>query len=483
MAIVSLSIAQGKMTYEGPFEQGEATYEYTENDLHEKIFNGRFQYSETRSIPERGGDNEVLITGNYMDDKKHLAWGVTVKSLAEDGRTETVIGNYLKGEKSGLWTHRLVDNASQKDVKLVKASFIKNHFRGPFNYSYNDSLAQGLKSLTIKGSFDNTGKLDGTWAIAYTDGNGDSFSDSLIYMHGVLAFQHSMNVTNPDVLDSKDQMSFVTSFFTAMDKADSFAVVDGEKYGLKHTNTEHRILKPVFTTWMNLNAATVRDGYDAPLPTVLFKRGEIRNPKLLRNRMQIIPWKETPQGKKEYEEQLAIQRAYDTKINVADLQFNEKNYHQALPLYKEALAIKPEAYAKEQIAKVEELIRIQEEKKKLLTIIKNREELWKGNDKMLEAETYYGKKKKLFEASLLALEASKKNLLSEFRDTRTQIQQDAQEKMTVEGLTEYRNGVDEAIKLQEQIKKIAKREDTKELEKELKKLEDPKAIIARLLQG
>ena len=196
--------------------------------------------------------------------------------------------------------------------------------------------------------------------------------------------------------------------------------------------------------------------------------------------MEIIPWKETPKGKREYEAQQAVQRAYDTKISVADLQFNQQQYRQALPLYKEAYAIKAEPYAKEQMKKAEELIRIEEEKKQLLVLVKNREDMWKGNDKMLEAEAYYGKKDKLYEASLIALDYQKKQLLSEYRETRTNISQVANDKLTLDNLNQYKAALDDAIALQDRIKQLTKKEDTKELEKELKKLEDPKAIIFRI---
>ncbi|MEQ9186280.1 MAG: hypothetical protein RLP15_00990 [Cryomorphaceae bacterium] len=482
MAVVTFSAqSQSIQTYEGPFESGEATYEYTENPLHEKVFDGKFSYKEVRHIEQRGGENEILISGNFKADKKHLAWAVTVKPVDNKGTTETIIGNYLNGEKSGLWTHRIIENESNTEVKHVKASFIKNHFRGPFSYAFSDSTAQGINAMTIKGSFDNEGKLDGTWRIRYTDGNGASFADSMVYKHGVLAFRHFMQTNKPEVLEAADNTHLVNAFFLGMDKLDSFAVVDGEKYGLRKASVQHRILKPVFTSWMNLSASDVGNAYDSPLPTVLFKRGEIRNPGLLNNGMEIIPWKETPKGKLEHQEKMAIQRAYDTKINVADLQFNQKNYRQALPLYKEAFAIKAEAYAQDQAKKIEEIIRVEEEKKKQLVLVRNREDMWKGNDKMLEAESYYGKKDKLYEASLIALSHTKKTLFSTYRETRTHISQEAMDKLTVEDLVEYKAAIDEAIVLQDRIKQLTKVDDTKELEKELKKMEDPNAIITRLL--
>jgi len=475
--------AQGIQTYEGPFENGEAIFEYTEKDMHEKIMNGKFSYTETRHIQTRGGEHEVLITGNFKEDKKHLTWAITIKPTdATTGLTETIIGNYSDGERSGLWTHRVVDNTSNEEIKLAKVSYIKNHFRGPFRFNFQDSNAVDMLSLAVKGTFDNEGLTHGTWILKYTNGVGTHFRDSLIYVHGVLGYRKRLNSTEATVIEEVDELALANSFFVNMNKADSFSVLEGEKYGLRATKMDHPILKPLFTTWMNLYANEIGNAYNAPLPLVYFKRGETRNPGLLYNTMKIIPWKDTPKGKKEYEEKLAQQQAYDTKIGVADFQFQQKNYRQANKLYREAVEIKPEPYAQDQIKKVEEFIRLEKEKQQLLTAVSSREELWKGNNTMLEAESYYGKKGKLYEASQRALIKMKQDLLSEYRDTRTLLIQERTEELTNDQLEEYQARLDEAIAFQELIKKISKREDTKDLEKELKKMEDPSAIITRIKQ-
>lgn len=476
-------LAQGVLTYEGPFENGAATYEYVENDMHEKIMNGKFSYTETRHIEARGGEHEVLITGNFKEDKKHLAWAITIKpSDATTGRTETIIGNYAEGERSGLWTHRVLDNATNDEIKLAKVSYIKNHFRGPFQLTFQDSMDMDMPSLAVKGSFDNEGLMHGTWTLKYTNGTGTHFRDSMIYMHGVLSYRKHLNATDALVIEEMDELALANSFFVDMNKVDSFSVVEGEKYGLRATKMDHPILKPIFTTWMNLSANEIGNAYNAPLPLVYFKRGETRNPSLLNNTMKIIPWKETPKGKKEYEEKLAQQQAYDTKIRVADFQFQQKNYRQAAKLYREAVEIKPESYAQDQIKKVDELIVLEKEKQQLLTSVSSLEELWKGNNTMLEAESYFGKKDKLYEASQRALIKMKQDLLSVYRDTRTLLIQERSEELTNDQLKDYKTGLDEAIAFQELIKKISKREDTKDLEKELKKMEDPSAIITRIKQ-
>ena len=126
---------------------------------------------------------------------------------------------------------------------------------------------------------------------------------------------------------------------------------------------------------------------------------------------------------------------------------------------------------------------MEEEKKQFITAINSRYELWKGNEKMLAAEDYYGKKKHLFEASVIALDFEKKQLLSAHQETRAFIERRAMDELTVESLRGFQTALDEVIRLQDQIKALTKREDTKELEKTLKKMEDASAISKTIMAG
>jgi tetratricopeptide (TPR) repeat protein len=480
--VYSESVAQENQTYTGPYEQGEAAYQFTENELHEKVMNGPFRYAYKTTLSDRPAEHDVLITGAFKDNKKHLAWAVTVKASDGQGQSETVIGSYMDGQKSALWTHRLTDDATGMDMKTVSASFLKNRFRGPFKYTYLNEASDGLKKLQIQGSFDAAGYLNGTWIIRYTDGAGAEHLDSMEYRHGVLGFRHHINLGMPKVMDAYDELAFVEDFFRNMHKVDSSAELNGKKFGIRRTRVNHRFLMPVLGAWGDLQSNEPSNGYDGALPTVLFKQGETASPHLLFIAAELIPWAETPQGKRELEAQLALQRAYDQKIKVADVQFKQENWQQALPLYREALAIIPDEYPRTQIILVEEKIRIQAEIDRLFTLVQSKESLWKGNEKMLSSEEYFGKKKHLYEASVLALDHQKKNLLSEYRDIRTIISQEALDKLTLLNLSEYLEALESVVATQEKIKALVKTEDTKELEKELKKADDP-AVLLEMIRG
>ncbi|GEM_PF-432140 len=482
-AYSNASIAQGTLTFEGEYESGKATYEYIEGDMQQRLLNGKFQYEEVRDITTRDGENEILVTGNFINDKKHLAWGYTIKSLADTGLTESIIGNYLEGQKSGLWTHRIRANADDIEMKVVQASFIKNQFRGPFKYSFENPISVNIKKLTVTGSFDAKGLMDGDWNINYTNGIDEEFKDVMKFQHGVMAYRSFHNMTKGEVLESVNDVDFVNAYFINMDRLDSSSVVDEKKYGSKSKVVDHPILKEVFGVWVELSPLNINNEYNASIPNGLIKKGEIVNKQTLAINAEIIDWKETPNGKLEFEKEQAIQKAFDTKINVANIQFDQKNYRQALPLYKEALAIKKESFATKRISEIEEFLRVEEEKKQFITAINSRYDLWKGNEKMLASEDYYGKKKHLFEASIIALDYEKKQLLSAHQETRAFIERRAMEELSVEALRGFQTALDEVIRLQDQIKALTKREDTKELEKTLKKMEDPGAISKTIMAG
>jgi hypothetical protein len=476
------TFGQGTLTFEGEYESGKASYEYIEGDMQQRLLNGKFQYEEVREIATRDGENEILVTGNYINDKKHLAWGYTIKSLADTGMTESIIGNYLEGQKSGLWTHRIRTNADDKEMKVVQASFIKNQFRGPFKYSFENPVSVNIKKLTVTGSFDAKGLMDGDWNINYTNGIDEEFKDVMKFQHGVIAYRSFHNMTKGEVLESVNDVDFVNSFFINMDRLDSSSVVDEKKYGSKSKAVDHPILKEVFGVWTTLST-NINNEYNASIPNGIIKKGEVVNQQTLAVNAEIIDWKETPKGKLEFEKEQAIKKAYDTKINVANIQFDQKNYRQALPLYKEAIAIKNESFANKRISEIEEFLRIEEEKKQFITAINSRYDLWKGNEKMLASEDYYGKKNHLYEASIIALDYEKKQLLTAHQETRAFIERRAMDELSIEALRGFQTALDEVIRLQDQIKALTKREDTKELEKTLKKMEDPGAISKTIMAG
>lgn len=476
-----IAISQQVQNYEGPFEQGEASYSFKENAMHEKVYHGLFKYSETRDLPARGGDNEILLTGNYKDNKKNLAWGVTIKN---ESFSETVTGQYLNGKKNGMWTNRLRDEANGMDIKVTQASFYKNTFRGKFSYKYlMYGNSASFEKLNVEGAFDMNGKFDGEWVLDYRRVGETAKSEKMTFQHGVLVTKVVFDSASNKVVENIDNTELVNGFFSNMDRMDSSSVVGDAKWGLKHSYTEHAVLKPVLSIWTKVLGAKLGNHFNSSLPTFIIKTGELEKKQALRNQMVMIDWKETPKGKREYEEQRKIEAEYENKISLGNKHFELKNYQQAIKLYKEATGIKKdETYPQEQITKLETLIADEEKKQKLARMISGRSTLWKGNEKMLEGEEFYGKKKHLYEATVLAFGKQKREILSNHRETRTNLDRKTYDNLKNPDLEAYLKDLDDAIALQDKVKKLAKSDDTKDLEKELKKLESTEAIINRLMQ-
>lgn len=475
--------AQGTLIYEGPFGQGNATYEYKQGAQQQQIFQGAFTYNELRAMPLRGGNQNILVTGHFKDGKKHLVWAVTIKNEDESsGYTETIIGNYIDGEKSGLWTHRISSNSDDSEMRFAQASFLKNHFRGPFKMQYFNEEGTPYVSMEVTGSFNEFGQLDGEWILSYRDQEMNKYQDKLNFMNGVLARRTLVDINSELELETFDNELKVSSFFANMHAVDSFATVDGEKLGIKKKTLDHPLLITIMDAWTDMSKIDLSLNYNASVPTMIIPQGELKDNKRLLIMAELIDWNETPKGKQELAKAKAIEEAYLQKIQVADLQFNQGNFRGAIPLYKEAIGIKKDQYPQDQIKKAEEEIRLEEEKMRLITVVSGRQTLWKGNDKMLKELSYYGKKEKLFEASIIALDHQKNTIQKSFGEIIAFIERKAYENITIENLQTFQTALDEAITFQDKLKAINKTEDTKELEKELKKLEDPLAII-NLING
>jgi hypothetical protein len=106
---------------------------------------------------------------------------------------------------------------------------------------------------------------------------------------------------------------------------------------------------------------------------------------------------------------------------------------------------------------------------------------------MLSAETYYGEKDKLYAAAIIALDHQKKQLNKNYGELLAFIDRKAYDNITLSSLETLQGALDDLIAFQDQLKALNKLDDKsdsiKDMEKELKKMEDPNAIINRIKQG
>lgn len=474
-AIGFVAKSQGVKTYKGLYGNGFAEYGYAENDKFQRVMAGSFKYSDTTEIADRG-ECVIQISGNYRDDKKVGPWVASVKST-DNTNNETVSGMYLNGQKSGFWSQRL--GVNEMEIKSVSATFNRNKFKGAFAYKFTPLVPQsGFKSIDIAGSFDNEGRFDGEWKVMYAAADGGEFEDILRFQHGVLAFRLKRE-TSTQEMDRADKETFVTSFFKNMNPKDSSSVVDGKKYGLQQSSFKHEIIVPILKSLQEPGELGI--GYLSALPTSIITQGELVDNSYLNNSQEIIDWELTPKGKAELLERQRIDREYNSQINDADAALNAKKLEDALRMYRLASTIKvDETYPTEQVTKVEEMIKVRNRKNRLLESIAEKEKtLASEHKRILGIEDFEKKQKYLFAAYNSGFDYLERKMKSDHSRVKSNIGNNLMDATEISELEAYEAALTSILDFQNRVSKLIGTE-TKDLEKELKKMEDPKEIVARL---
>jgi len=471
MLIGILSYAQSPQTYKGAYANGYAEYNYIENDKLMKLWNGRFTYKDTMEVAGRG-ECDVLINGAYKDDQKSAIWVATIKGL--DGNSlETSTGPMKDGMKIGLWTHRLTMN--DKYVKVASASFTRDRFTSKFEYKYNplDASIGEYQELNVVGSFDSKGMLDGEWTTTYVGKDGVRMQELARYQHGVLAFRVVHELETGIEKDRYDKEAFVTDFWSKMKLPDSNAVINDEKYGVIKEMCHQESLVPLMNSWNDLRTVVVSNIHGSSIPTMMITKGEVQSNKYLVCEQKIVPWNETPKGMLEWQEEQRILKEYQSNIANADKALEEKNLEEALRLYRLSSTIKKdEDYPREQIPMVEQMIKDRATQNRLLgSVGEKKTMLDKTQKKLMDDETFMKKQDKLYEAYDMAYSARMRSMKSDHSKTMTFIENDNIEPISILELEAYEASLDELIQLQNKVSLLVG-QDTKDLEKELKKLDD-----------
>ncbi|GAB5539684.1 MAG: hypothetical protein Salg2KO_17870 [Salibacteraceae bacterium] len=483
IALTLTTNAQEKKTYVGAYSNGYAEYGYTENENMLRLWDGRFSYKDTLEIASRG-EVDVLMSGAYKADKKAAVWVATLKGL--DGNTlETATGPFKDGMKTGFWTHRLT--VGDKDVKVATASFNQNTFRAKFDYSYTpdpESVFGPYQNLKVSGSFDNAGMLDGTWTLDYTNKEGVVMKEVMRYQHGVLAFKVVQEAATGKELERfDDKEAMVTKFWEGLNRPDSNATVDGTKYWVLRKMVSHPILTPLFKAWNDLRTVNISNQYASSIPTMLIEHGELSDNKYLKCEQEIVLWMETPKGHKEWLEEQRILEEYKSTIKKAEAALEAKNLEESLKHYRLASTIKKdEAYPREQIPVIEKMIVDRDTKNRLLKSIEEKANTLESTQKkMMGNETFEKKQDKLYEAYDIAYSTEYRSMKSAHSKVRAFIENDNIEAIEIPELEAYETELKSLLDIQTKVKALIGKE-TKDLEKELKKMDDPSLISKRLRQ-
>lgn len=75
--------SQNKLKYTGSYENGNATYQYFENENYERVFDGNFEYTRNSNTKINGQfkNNKKIDTWNYLKKYKSLFKFYSIKVL------------------------------------------------------------------------------------------------------------------------------------------------------------------------------------------------------------------------------------------------------------------------------------------------------------------------------------------------------------------------------------------------------------------
>ena len=190
MVLVSVHIAvaqktkQHKLaTYNGPYDEGTATYTYYEDPTTgEKIRQGKFSYEASRSLLK------ILTTGSYTAGKKDGKWIYTQSGSGYlDASTYTsassmITGSYRDSFPIDRWTIEESGMVKEGQIQTVttakgSATFVPTGWKFSADtqlggdFSYSETNSDGYSSTSVTGQFAPQGYMDGRWAITYYVGD------------------------------------------------------------------------------------------------------------------------------------------------------------------------------------------------------------------------------------------------------------------------------------------------------------------------
>lgn len=136
--------SQKKLKYIGSYENGNATYEYFENENYERIFDGNFEYNR---------NSNTTIKGLFKSNKKIDVWNYKKKyKLKNEELSISINGKYTDGKKNGLWSYSKFYSFKGK---IENYKFLVN--------VKNDTIVGNVKTPNLSGELDEKGNFIGKW--------------------------------------------------------------------------------------------------------------------------------------------------------------------------------------------------------------------------------------------------------------------------------------------------------------------------------
>ena len=196
-------------TYQGPFKNGNSTYQYYDTD-EGRIYQGPFKYTE----------EGITITGQYDKNKRSGQW-ITSKVDKNNingkvQKKEILTGHYSNDLMEGLWTIERTDLENNKTLLSSQANFKDGYLIGMFKY-YNSNTGfilnniEQINELSLIGNFDNNGNFDSIWIANYKV-NKIPFEFNRKFKKGLLFFELKRNLSTGEIISKYDNPTTPVKF-------------------------------------------------------------------------------------------------------------------------------------------------------------------------------------------------------------------------------------------------------------------------------
>lgn len=313
-------------TYTGDFEEGNATYQYYEDNQFNRIFHKNFFYQ----------SKLWDLKGEYLNGKKNNNWLITALNKKAIGwgtilLNTKISGNFKNGELNGLWyfsnaVRYVNEEKKDDDIIISKAQFNNGVFCGDYEFSL--SIPVHSIKVDITGQFDSTGLKKDVWK--YSSGK---IKGETRYKNGIAYWALSNNIENGAKLTYFDSTNFTNQFLKLYNKKEGWAEINGKFYFADTINCTEGRFDDIYNIW-NAEYITIHNSVAFTNPLYYYQNGQ--NPP---RGFQIVI-KECRQYSKCYEklklkEELALQQVKDS----AKYYFNNEQYELAILKYKKILEL------------------------------------------------------------------------------------------------------------------------------------------------
>lgn len=202
------SVGQTLKTYNGPYEEGNVTYTYYEDENGERVRHGKFTYTE--SYP---GISSFTVTGSYKNGMKDGRW--TFKDISRN-RKETKILNLVDGNLEGYISKTTQERNSAAHTERYQMK--NNRLIGMVKMKDNN--------IDACGQFDDEGFPDGVWVNKYkNEYDGSIITETEEYVHGVLVSKQKKNEITGEIWRQKFYLE-PRKFIAAYNSDNDTVVVD-----------------------------------------------------------------------------------------------------------------------------------------------------------------------------------------------------------------------------------------------------------------